>query len=190
MKSKFFPESNVAHQYLDDLEGIEIGESAHNAFGLNTINVDKFGEGDPRGQVYRDSQRELCGEVARVDVVASGDHLPFADKSYDFVLASHVIEHFYNPIVALREWCRVSRKYVFLIVPQRDALESDRDKPLTTLEEMKTRQTETAFESDEHHSRWTVDSFVEMCRAFGFKVTHAADPDDKVGNGFTVIIEA
>ena len=40
MKSKFFPESKIAHQYLDHLKGIEIGEAAHNAFGLNTINVD------------------------------------------------------------------------------------------------------------------------------------------------------
>ena len=190
MKSRLFPESNVAHEYLDHLEGIEIGEAAHNAFGLNTINVDKFGEDDPRGQVYRDAQRELCGAVAGVNVVASGDDLPFADKSYDFVLSSHVVEHFYNPIAALREWCRVARKYVFLIVPQRDALESDRDKPLTTLEEMKARQAGPSFESDEHHSRWTVDSFVEMCQAYGFKVIYAAGPDDKVGNGFTVIIEA
>jgi SAM-dependent methyltransferase len=189
MKSQLFPESQIAHQYLDHLKGIEIGESAHNAFGLDTINVDKFGEHDPRGEIYRTSQLELCGYVARVDVVASGDKLPFEDKSYDFVLASHVIEHFYNPIAALREWIRVSRKYVFLIVPQRDALESDRDKALTSLEEIKARQDEESFESDDHHSRWTVDSFVDMCRAFGFKVAYAADPDDKVGNGFTVILE-
>lgn len=188
MKSKYFPESPLAHQLLDNLNGIEIGEAAHNAFGLETINVDKFGDQDPRGQIYRDAQLQLCGAVAKVDVIAPGDDLPFDDKSYDFVIASHVIEHFYNPIAAIKEWCRVARKHVFLIIPQRDALESDRDKPLTSLEEMQARQVEAAFESDEHHSRWTVDSFCEVCHAFGFTVTHTSDPDDKVGNGFTVVI--
>lgn len=189
MKSKLFPESALAHQLLDGLRGIEIGESAHNAFGLNTINVDKFGEDDPRGQVYRDSQVELCGVAAEVDVVASGDSLPFADQSYDFVLASHVIEHFYNPVAALKEWCRIARKYVFLVVPKRDALESDRDKPLTSLPEIQARQQQPSYESDEHHSRWTSDGFSEMCAAFGFKVVGTLDPDDKVGNGFIVVIQ-
>jgi ubiquinone/menaquinone biosynthesis C-methylase UbiE len=189
MKSKLFPESALAHQLLDGLRGIEIGESAHNAFGLDTINVDKFGEDDPRGQVYRDSQVELCGRAAEVDVVASGERLPFADQSYDFVLASHVIEHFYNPIAALKEWCRVARKYVFLVVPKRDALESDRDKPLTSLAEIQARQEQPSFESDEHHSRWTAESFSAMCEAFGFRVVGTRDPDDKVGNGFIVVIQ-
>ena len=32
-----YPESNLAHKYLDGLEGIEIGWSAHNPFGRKTI---------------------------------------------------------------------------------------------------------------------------------------------------------
>jgi hypothetical protein len=35
-----FSESDIAHQYLDGLKGIEIGGAAHNPFGLDTINVD------------------------------------------------------------------------------------------------------------------------------------------------------
>ena len=35
-----FRESAIAHKYLDGLKGIEIGGSAHNPFGLDTINVD------------------------------------------------------------------------------------------------------------------------------------------------------
>ena len=41
-----FPNSELAHKYLDGLEGIEIGGSAHNPFGLNTLNVDRFGSMD------------------------------------------------------------------------------------------------------------------------------------------------
>ena len=35
-----FKESLLAHRLLDGLEGIEVGGSAHNAFGLKTRNVD------------------------------------------------------------------------------------------------------------------------------------------------------
>ena len=39
-----FKESALAHRLLDGLEGIEIGGSAHNPFGLKTRNVDYSGE--------------------------------------------------------------------------------------------------------------------------------------------------
>lgn len=43
-----FPESALAHKYLDGLKGIEIGGAAHNSFGLDTINVDRLGgDGHP-----------------------------------------------------------------------------------------------------------------------------------------------
>jgi hypothetical protein len=38
--SKRFRESTLAHRYLDGLKGLEIGGSYHNAFGLDTLNVD------------------------------------------------------------------------------------------------------------------------------------------------------
>src|SRR5665213_800939 len=39
-----FKESAMAHKLLDGLEGLEIGGSAHNAFGLKTRNVDYCGD--------------------------------------------------------------------------------------------------------------------------------------------------
>jgi len=42
--------------------------------------------------------------------IALGDELPFKDSSLDYVLSSHVIEHFFNPIKALLEWNRVIKK--------------------------------------------------------------------------------
>jgi hypothetical protein len=35
-------DSQLAHKLLDGLKGIEIGGGAHNAFHLDTINVDKY----------------------------------------------------------------------------------------------------------------------------------------------------
>ena len=38
-QKEVFRENALAHKLLDGLRGIEIGSSAHNAFGLNTLNV-------------------------------------------------------------------------------------------------------------------------------------------------------
>jgi len=185
-----FRESELAHLYLDGLRGIEIGGAAHNPFGLNTINVDRISHTSLGFEPYALEQVRLCGEVLPVDVVAPGDKLPFADKSYDFVISSHVIEHFFDPIAALKEWARVATKYIFIICPLRDALESDKDKPLTPLEEHLARHAGDIprLDTDEHHSRWTCESFCKMVDHIGLEVIATENPDKKVGNGFTVVI--
>ena len=187
-----FPHSKHATALLSGLKGVEIGGAAHNPFGLDTINVDRISHEHPDFAPYATEQMRLCGEVLPVDVVAPGHNLPFDDKSFDFVISSHVIEHFYDPIEALQEWQRVARKYIYIICPQRDALPSDRDKPLTTIDDLTIRQLtgDNSDMTDEHHSRWTSKTFVRMCKYFGFKVLEVLDPDDKVGNGFTVVIDA
>lgn len=55
---------------------------------------------------------KLLGRVAKVDIIAPGDHLPFSNNSQDFVLSSHVLEHFYDPIKTIKEWLR----YILYIV--------------------------------------------------------------------------
>ena len=112
-----FPPSRHATWWLTDLKGIEIGGAAHNQFGLNTINVDRLHHEDPEFAPYASEQMRLVGEVMPVDVVAPGNELPFPDKSYDFVISSHVIEHFFDPISALKEWARVAKKYIYIICP-------------------------------------------------------------------------
>lgn len=201
-KQLFFRESALAHQLLDGLTGLEVGGSRHNQWGLDIINVDKFGETDPRGQIYRDEQIRLCGQFLPVDIVADGDNIPVPDKSFDFVIASHVIEHFFDPIAALKEWARIARKYVYIVCPQgadyvkdgityHAALESDRGKLITPLDTLFARHQGKIPDpkTDEHHTRWTCDTFKEMCAALGFYVSHSLEIDDKVGNGFTVVID-
>jgi hypothetical protein len=85
-----FKESALAHKLLDGLEGIEIGGSAHNSFGLKTRNVDYTSE----LTCFKQEEIKLCGEALPVDIVSPGDQLPFEDSSVDFVISSHVIEHF------------------------------------------------------------------------------------------------
>ncbi len=198
--SKFFPESALAHELLDGLVGVEIGGAAHNSFGLDTINVDRVHHTDLAFEPYALEQVRLCGEVMPVDVVAPGDKLPFPDKSYDFVISSHVIEHFFDPIGAIKEWMRVARQYVFIIAPLRDALESDRDKPITPLQELIDRHEgippAPETETDEHHTRWEPQGFANMLMWIymqewgnGWETCAVRVPCDKVGNGFCFVLK-
>ena len=174
--------------YLAGLKGIEIGASSHNRFYLDAINVDRFG-GDTE---YKRYERRLALHAAKVDVVAPGDDLPFDDDSQDFVFSSHVVEHFPDPIRALLEWVRVARRYIVVVVPHRDRT-VDADRPVTPVEELLERH-RTGFRSDEdaptHWTVWTCESFLELCEEVGLKVVGHLDPDDKVGNGFAVAIDA
>jgi SAM-dependent methyltransferase len=180
-------DSKFVTSYLKGLRGIEIGASAHNCFFLDSINVDRFGS---RDTAYKRYERYLVLHAAKVDVVAEGDDLPFEHDSFDFVFSSHVIEHFPDPIRALYEWVRVARHYVVVIAPHRDRM-FDADRPLSTVDELLARHRD-GFTSGEdlHWSVWTCESFIEMCEAAGLRVIDHQDPDDKVGNGFTVVIDA
>ncbi|MGR8934456.1 MAG: glycosyltransferase [Gammaproteobacteria bacterium] len=188
--SKFFPESALAHRLLDGLSGIEIGGSYHNTFGLDVENVDFTND---MTTIFKAEEIKMCGAALPVDIVAPGNQLPLADKSKDFVISSHVIEHFFDPIAAIKEWLRVAKHYVYIICPQPDALPSDKDKPITPLAELLARHagniTPPEVDTHEHYTRWTLDSFVAMCRCLGWNVIETQNPDDKVGNGFAVVIK-
>jgi SAM-dependent methyltransferase len=173
------------HSYLEGLKGVEIGGAAHNDFKVDVMNVDRYAEMDT---VYKDAERQLWGRAKPVDIIARGHELPLDDDSFDFVLASHVIEHIPDPIAALKEWARVARRYIVLVVPHRDRT-FDRDRPLTPLSELIERH-ESGFtsEEDRHWTVWTCETFLELCEHLGFEVLEARDPDARDGNGFALIL--
>uniref|UniRef100_A0A914DWZ5 Methyltransferase type 11 domain-containing protein n=1 Tax=Acrobeloides nanus TaxID=290746 RepID=A0A914DWZ5_9BILA len=190
VNDKQFNESNLAHYLLDHLKGIEIGASFHNPFCLYTINVDYTNEMTP----FKKQEQVIAGNLVNVDVVAPGDNLPFPDGSQDFVIISHVIEHFYDPIKAIKEWLRVVRKggYVYMIIPHRDRT-FDKDRKRTRLSELIGRHEKPnpTHSNDPltHQSVWILEDFLELCKHFNWKVVEMQDIDDKVGNGFTVVIQ-
>ena len=157
-----------------------LDEETHDA-----INIDRYAQ---MNTIYKDEERRLSGRALAVDIVAPGDDLPLENNSVDFVLASHVIEHFPDPIKALLEWQRVASKYIFLVVPHRDRT-FDSDRELTPVDELIERHA-SGFTSDEdrHWSVWSCESFVELCQRIGLRVVETEDPDKKVGNGFAVVI--
>jgi SAM-dependent methyltransferase len=174
-------------QHLAGMVGVEIGASAHNDYGLRAVNVDRFADMDT---VYKREELRLCGQKRMIDLVAPGDDLPFRDETVDFVFTSHVIEHFPDPIRAMDEWCRVAREKVVLVVPHRDRT-FDAERDLTTADELLERHADGfTSEEDKHWSVWTRESFLDLCEAAGFPVLDSLDPDDKLGNGFVVVIDA
>ncbi len=184
-----FPRSRMALQMLGDLDGLEIGGSASNPFGLRTRNVDVC-DHLRQETVYSVEQRRVCGQVMPVDLIAPGDQLPVPDQSVDFVISSHVIEHFYDPIAAVLEWVRVSRRYVYIIAPHKDRT-FDREREVTTIEELQERRRSARPESadqDRHWSVWRTADFVALVESLGLPVAAVQDIDDKIGNGFAVVI--
>lgn len=184
-----YTESALAHYLLDGLRGIEIGGSIHNPFGLSTLNVDYTDD----LTVFKRHEISSHKSYLPVDIVASGDDLPFKDNSIDFVISSHVIEHFYDPIKTIKEWWRVVRPggYVYIIAPHKERT-FDRDRPRTTLEELIERHEHPNPPEVDHHghySVWITEDFVQLCHHYGWPIVAVQDIDDKVGNGFTVVLQ-
>ncbi len=185
-----FSESALAHQLLDGLRGIEIGASAHNPFGLKTLNVDYC---DDYTTDFKQSELKTCGEYAPVHIVSPGDDLPFKDNVWDFVISSHVVEHFYDPIKTVKEWLRVVKPggYVYIIAPHKERT-FDRDRPRTSFEELLDRHEHPnppEVDLHGHYSVWITEDFLTLCERMQWKVVTFQDIDDKVGNGFTVVIQ-
>jgi predicted SAM-dependent methyltransferase len=180
-----FKDSELAHKYLDGLRGIEVGASYHNPFNLDTINIDI-----PLKPEYITEQLNISGKVAEVHLTINNvTELPFSDKSYDFVINSHVIEHIYRPDLAIKEWCRVAKNYIFLIIPHKDRT-FDRDKELTKPEDIFSRDDLKEY-PDTHYNIWDLESFLGFINHLSedVEVIETQDPDDKVGNGFTVVLK-
>ena len=190
---KKFPESKLAHKYLDGLEGLEIGGSIHNPFGLKTRNVD-YSDSDKT--TFKKEEYDMRGDFLPVDMVAYGDNIPVPDESQDFVVSSHVLEHFPDPIKALKEWYRIVKKdgYIFMIVPHKERT-FDKDEKRTTLQELLERHNNAKYDKEPsmsgHYSHWITEDIVELAKNINleWQVVDFQDADDKVGNGFSIVIK-
>lgn len=180
-----FQESKIANKYLSGLKGIEIGASQHNPFNLDTVFVDH----PDKWKTYHQEQIRLDGDYLRPTLFADACDLPFLNKSYDFVINSHVIEHIWRPQDALKEWIRVAKKYIFLIVPHKDRT-FDKDREITTAEEILAREPKKTYE-DKHHSVWRTQDFIDFIKKseLPLEIVEVLDVDDKVGNGFCIILK-
>jgi SAM-dependent methyltransferase len=74
------------------------GTSVHHKYDYNPIDIEKFVNGD-------------------------GSRLPYRDKSIDFIVSRHCLEHIPEPLRAIEDWARVARKGVVIMVPNNPTIE-------------------------------------------------------------------
>jgi hypothetical protein len=74
------------------------------------------------------------------------------DGRYDFVIASHVIEHMRNPIGSIATWCRVVKPggLIYLVAPDKRTI-FDRHRVRTTLEHLVLDYRQPSRERDHEH---------------------------------------
>ncbi|MDH5426710.1 MAG: glycosyltransferase [Nitrospirota bacterium] len=192
-----FPESKLAHKWLDGLSGLEVGPSTHNPFGLKTRNVGL------KDHIYYEEQMTLVGQAASLDILAEAEAIPILSESEDFVLSSHVIEHCPNFLKTLWEWYRITKPggFLYLIAPHPDAAPGDRGRPLTewahVVEDYVFNTTgEAEPEAGRflhcHYHVFSLDTMKEFfSRFFGRRLllVDSQKKDDKIGNGFTLVYQ-
>lgn len=181
--------SELANYYLSGKRGIEIGGSYHNQFYLNTLNVDYTDD----ETIFKKVDLNLCKKTLKVDIVAQGDDLPFKDNVWDFIVNSHVLEHFYDPISAINEWIRVLKPngYLFMIIPHKERT-FDKDRERTKLSELVQRHNglpENPKNYVHHHNVWITEDVLELCKYLNLNVVDYQDKDDKIGDGFSIVIK-
>jgi SAM-dependent methyltransferase len=92
-------------------------------FAARTLWTNPGGQAGPRVKFHREIVAEAC------------DLSVISDETYDFVVASHVLEHIANPLRALREWRRVLKANGVLLIVVPDKRNTfDRKRPFTSFE--------------------------------------------------------
>jgi SAM-dependent methyltransferase len=147
---------------LKDLNGLEIGgpsfafsttgflplyDTVANLDGCNFSSNTMWEGNIKEGNTY------AYGNKKGYQYISDGIQLEhIKDGHYDFILSSHSIEHFANPLKALSEWKRVIREggYMVLIVPHKDNT-FDRNRPITTLDHLIMDYENNTGEDDSTH---------------------------------------
>lgn len=86
-------------------------------------------------------------------LIVEADHpYAIASESYDFVAASHVLEHVANPLRALQEWKRIVKPSgtILLVLPHK-ANTFDHRRPFTTLDHIRADFESNVTEADLTH---------------------------------------
>lgn len=82
---------------------LDVG-SGNNPHPRANVLVDKFIESD----LHRSGTVRMFGHQKLVQ--ADGEHMPFEDNSFDYIISAHVLEHVDDPALFISELCRVGRR--------------------------------------------------------------------------------
>ncbi len=86
-----------------------------------------------------------------------GETIPFPDDSFDFVYASHVVEHVLNPRGFIKEISRVAKRFIYLEVPCELHLRTTHSDMQTTL-------------NIGHINSYSPESFSMLCQTAGLQI--------------------
>lgn len=153
LKDKFFPDSmkpikkmNLYLKFFADKKGIEIGGPSaifsdeipiYQAivsldgcnFGSQTIWEGNIVEGDSYNYFEKKKGFQYICEASNLATIPN--------ENYDFLIASHCLEHCANTLKTVKEWLRVVKKggAILLILPEK-RFTFDQNRPVTTFEHL------------------------------------------------------
>ncbi|MBI1761771.1 MAG: methyltransferase domain-containing protein [Acidobacteria bacterium] len=127
------PREQYARKYINGW-GIEIGALNQPLVNPNKARISYVDNRNYIGlcEIYPEIDAK---QIIPPDIICSGDRLEaIADKSFDFVIANHVLEHLVDPLGALQHWARVLKPegVLYCSVPDHENM-LDRGRSLTTL---------------------------------------------------------
>lgn len=90
---------------------LEIGAGTGEHVPFIRHSFDEYVLTDLDAKTLEIAAKKLTGQAAGKIIFEAqqGSTLPYPDDSFDRVIASHVLEHIYQPHLALREWRRVAK---------------------------------------------------------------------------------
>lgn len=143
-----------------------------------------------------DTQDIITSNKGKLTYLCPADEIPASSDTYDFICASHVLEHLNNPIKALKEWERILRPDGYIIAFMPDCRLWITDRKRFEIEELRCKsfakmdflledfkngirnqpQDWLDYKSYhfayyyEHKYIWTIGYAIDMLRYIGFKI--------------------
>ncbi len=143
-----------------------------------------------------DTQDIVASNKEKVTYLSPADKIPVSSNTYDFICASHVLEHLNNPIKALAEWMRILRPGGYIIAFMPDCRLWITDRKRFEIEELRYKFFASLellledFKNDvrnqpddwlsykpyhfayyyEHKYIWTIGYAIDMFRYIGFEI--------------------
>lgn len=100
--------------------------------------------------------------------VIDATRLPYRDKSVDLIFSLEVLEHLPQPDVAIREFKRVSRRYLLLSVPNEPIFRGLRMASLKGLRQF--------GDHPEHVNHWSLFGFKRFLQTQGLRIAQPSSP--------------
>jgi SAM-dependent methyltransferase len=167
--------------FLKDKKGLEVGGPSPSFFPLGIYTFPRwldnvnFGEYTLWGNQTNNSPYIFPGKsILGKQIICDGVDLTLLeDKSYDFIFASHVLEHMVNPLKAIKNWKRVVKDNGFLIivVPWKENT-FDRYRPITSFDRL------LEYFNNDRREDYVMDLLPEILETYDFSMDPGAGGRD------------